>query len=52
VTLKKTTEFTMPEEFQTKLNKKAALKTAFYALTPGGKELPSLFFRSQTIANT
>jgi uncharacterized protein YdeI (YjbR/CyaY-like superfamily) len=25
----------MPEEFQNKLNKNAALKTAFYALTPG-----------------
>ena len=35
VPLKKTTEFTMPEEFQNKLNKNVALKTAFYALTPG-----------------
>jgi uncharacterized protein YdeI (YjbR/CyaY-like superfamily) len=41
------------EEFQKKLNKKLALKTAFYALTPGSsKSIPSLFFRSQTIANT
>jgi uncharacterized protein YdeI (YjbR/CyaY-like superfamily) len=35
VPLKKTAEFSMPEEFNNKLNKNAALKTAFYALTPG-----------------
>ena len=35
VPLKKTAEFSMPEEFNHKLNKNAALKTAFYALTPG-----------------
>ncbi|MBS1664557.1 MAG: YdeI/OmpD-associated family protein [Bacteroidetes bacterium] len=35
VKLKKTAEFAMPEEFQKKLNKNAALKKAFYALTPG-----------------
>ena len=35
VNLKKTAEFAMPEEFQKKLNKNSALKTAFYALTPG-----------------
>ena len=35
VPLKKTTEFKMPEEFQKKLAKNRALKTAFYALTPG-----------------
>ncbi len=35
VDLKKTTEFTMPEEFQKKLDKNASLKTAFEALTPG-----------------
>ena len=35
VTLKKTAEFSMPQEFKNKLNKNAALKTAFYALTPG-----------------
>jgi uncharacterized protein YdeI (YjbR/CyaY-like superfamily) len=33
--LKKTAEFTMPEEFQNRLNKNAALKKAFGALTPG-----------------
>ncbi len=35
VRLKKTTEFAMQAEFQNKLDKNKALKTAFYALTPG-----------------
>jgi uncharacterized protein YdeI (YjbR/CyaY-like superfamily) len=35
VELKKTTEFSMPEEFQKKLDKNKALKTAFHKLTPG-----------------
>ena len=35
VNLKKTTEFSIPEEFQNKLDKIPALKTAFKALTPG-----------------
>jgi uncharacterized protein YdeI (YjbR/CyaY-like superfamily) len=35
VTLKKTSEFKMAEEFQNKLDKMPALKKAFYALTPG-----------------
>jgi uncharacterized protein YdeI (YjbR/CyaY-like superfamily) len=35
VAYKKTSEFKMPEEFQNRLNKDAALKRAFEALTPG-----------------
>lgn len=35
VNFKKTTEFIIPEEFQTKLDEIPALKTAFEALTPG-----------------
>jgi uncharacterized protein YdeI (YjbR/CyaY-like superfamily) len=35
VKLKKTAEYKVPEEFQKKLNKIPALKTAFKALTPG-----------------
>ncbi len=35
VTLKKTDEFAIPEEFQKKLDKLPALKAAFDALTPG-----------------
>jgi uncharacterized protein YdeI (YjbR/CyaY-like superfamily) len=35
VNLKKTSDFKIPEEFQNKLDKNAALKKAFEALTPG-----------------
>ncbi len=35
VKLKKTSDFKVPEEFQTKLNELPALKTAFQSLTPG-----------------
>jgi uncharacterized protein YdeI (YjbR/CyaY-like superfamily) len=35
VTFKKSPEFTIPGEFQNKLNESPALKTAFDALTPG-----------------
>lgn len=35
VELKKTSEFEIPEEFQIKLDKMPALKTAFHSLTPG-----------------
>src|SRR5580692_27748 len=34
-TLKKASEYPIPEEFQNKLDENAALKKAFYALTPG-----------------
>jgi uncharacterized protein YdeI (YjbR/CyaY-like superfamily) len=44
VKLKKTTQFTIPEEFQNKLNKMPALKTAFKALTPGRQRAYILYF--------
>lgn len=44
VKLKKTAEFSMPDEFQKKLNKSAALKKAFYALTPGRQRAYLLYF--------
>jgi len=44
VELKKTTEFTMAEEFQKKLDKNSTLKTAFYALTPGRQRGYLLYF--------
>ena len=44
VDLKKTTEFTMPEEFQNKLDKNAALEKAFHALTPGRQRRYLLYF--------
>jgi uncharacterized protein YdeI (YjbR/CyaY-like superfamily) len=44
VKLKKATEFKAPEEFQNKLDKIPALKTAFQALTPGRQRAYILHF--------
>ena len=44
VPLKKTKEFAVPEEFQSKLNKDAALRKAFGALTPGRQRAYLLYF--------
>jgi uncharacterized protein YdeI (YjbR/CyaY-like superfamily) len=44
VPLKKTKEFAVPEEFQSKLNQDAALRKAFKALTPGRQRAYLLFF--------
>lgn len=44
VALKKTEEYTIPEEFQIKLKKDAELKTAFKALTPGRQRAYILYF--------
>jgi uncharacterized protein YdeI (YjbR/CyaY-like superfamily) len=44
VTYKKTSEFAVPEEFQNKLDKNPALKTAFNALTPGRQRGYILYF--------
>ena len=46
VNLKKTSEYKIPEEFQKKLNKTPALKSAFYALTPG-RQRAYIFYFSQ-----
>ena len=46
VRLKKTSDFKIPEEFQNKLDKIPALKTAFYALTPG-RQRAYIFYFSQ-----
>ena len=46
VNLKKTSEFIIPEEFQNKLDKIPALKTAFYGLTPG-RQRQYIFYFSQ-----
>jgi len=46
VKLKKTSEYKIPEEFQKKLNKTPALKTAFAALTPG-RQRGYIFYFSQ-----
>jgi uncharacterized protein YdeI (YjbR/CyaY-like superfamily) len=44
VDFKKTTEFTIPEEFQNKFDEIPALKTAFYSLTPGRQRAYILYF--------
>src|SRR5262245_31896160 len=46
INYKKTSEFTIPEEFQNKLKEIPALKTAFRALTPG-RQRAYLFYFSQ-----
>ncbi|MGP8214156.1 MAG: YdeI/OmpD-associated family protein [Bacteroidia bacterium] len=46
VTLKKTSEYKIPEEFQDKLDENPALKKAFYALTPG-RQRGYIFYFSQ-----
>jgi uncharacterized protein YdeI (YjbR/CyaY-like superfamily) len=52
VPMKKTKEFAMPEEFQKKLDKSAALKKAFHALTPGRQRGYLLYFSSAKQAKT
>jgi uncharacterized protein YdeI (YjbR/CyaY-like superfamily) len=44
VNYKKTSEFKMPEEFQSKLKESSALKKAFEALTPGRQRGYLLYF--------
>jgi len=46
VDFKKTADFTIPEEFQNKLDKKPALKKAFNALTPGRQRAYIFYFAS------
>lgn len=52
VPLKKTSDFAIPEEFQTKLNKNRALKTAFNALTPGRQRAYIFYFSSAKQSKT
>ncbi|MGG9971983.1 YdeI/OmpD-associated family protein [Ferruginibacter sp. SUN002] len=52
VTLKKTAEYAIPEEFQTILNKTPALKTAFNALTPGRQRAYLLYFSAPKQSKT
>jgi uncharacterized protein YdeI (YjbR/CyaY-like superfamily) len=52
VNLKKTTEFTIPEEFQNKLDEIPALKTAFAALTPGRQRAYILHFSAPKQSKT
>ena len=52
VNFKKTSEFTIPEEFQNKLDGIPALKTAFNALTPGRQRGYILFFSAPKQSKT
>lgn len=52
VPLKKTTEFTMPDEFKNKLAELPDLKRAFYALTPGRQRAYLLHFAAPKQSKT
>src|SRR5688500_19035677 len=52
VPMKKTKEYSIPEEFQKRLSKSASLKKAFYALTPGRQRGYLLHFSSAKLAAT
>jgi uncharacterized protein YdeI (YjbR/CyaY-like superfamily) len=52
VKLKKTTEYAIPEEFQKQMDKSAALKKAFTALTPGRQRGWLLYFSSAKQSKT
>ena len=52
VSLKKTTEFIIPEEFQNKLDRIRVLKTAFDALTPGRQRAYILHFSAPKQSRT
>ena len=52
VEFKKTSEFAIPEEFQNKLDKNRALKTAFKALTPGRQRAYLFYFSSAKQSKT
>ncbi len=52
VELKKTTEFTMPDEFQSALNEMSDLKIAFEKLTPGRQRGYLLYFSSAKQSKT
>ena len=52
VNYKKSSEFAIPEEFQKKLNKNAALKTAFNALTPGRQKGYIFYFSQPKLSKT
>jgi len=52
VELKKTSEYSIPEEFQNKLDKILALKTAFDALTPGRQRAYIFYFSTPKQSKT
>ena len=52
VTLKKTSEYPVPVEFQKKLDENPALRTAFEALTPGRQRAYLYYFSQPKLAKT
>ena len=52
VEFKKTSEFSVPEEFQKQLDENPALKTAFEALTPGRQRAYLLYFANAKQSKT
>jgi len=52
VELKKTTEYHIPKEFQSKLDSIPALKEAFEALTPGRQRAYLLYFSAPKLSKT
>ena len=52
VKLKKTSDFKIPDEFQKKLNKSSALKTAFDKLTPGRQRAYLFYFSQPKLSKT
>jgi len=52
VEFKKATEFSMPDEFQNKLNENSELEIAFYALTPGRQRAYLLYFSAPKQSKT
>jgi uncharacterized protein YdeI (YjbR/CyaY-like superfamily) len=52
VDFKKPEEFIIPEEFQNKLDKTPALRTAFLALTPGRQRAYILYFSAAKQSKT
>jgi uncharacterized protein YdeI (YjbR/CyaY-like superfamily) len=52
VSVKKTSDFTIPEEFQAKLDESRALKAAFDALTPGRQRAYILHFSAPKLSKT
>jgi uncharacterized protein YdeI (YjbR/CyaY-like superfamily) len=52
VSYKKATEFSIPDEFQNKLDEFPALETAFYGLTPGRQRAYLLYFSAPKQSKT
>jgi len=52
VNYKKATEFSIPDEFQNKLDENPVLDTAFYALTPGRQRAYLLYFSAPKQSKT